>query len=620
MWILLLLLVIFVIFAFIILLLSLIPLKIFNEKINVLFNSLIIQKIPLYYITRIIGFSLIFAVVISLSDFNYGYFIKYILLFFFSYISVFLIVYYWFEYKEYRKRLCWHFILSFLAASIIWVTISHDSYYDGMEREIVVQNKIINNIIKENINNENLSLILNSLFKKLPSKHWLIVKEQTSDNKQNIIFSTKKNISTLQKNKYLWYWDEDYYDDYNEHHDKSEKIGNYVIEYGAKYRPGWFVALIRSISFSLSDIIDSKNPNSIQNVKNLVKTKNLYFIYFLFGNSGKDHLLGVGKHGNWERSWNFYVVFVLMLLIIPRFLVEMRKIQREKKELSESTKLLKEYVNTLNKKVEDRDNIIKKKNIRINLLNDYINDKEDEINKSKEELQKLNDNISIQDQEIEKKEAKLVKNIKTLSKELERKKEEIKIERKEKERKENEKKILKETIKNLQENNDDIKKIENKRTEYKEIFDKALETPILYQLAFSEYCYDKYKNVREFSSIIMLGMSTAFEHLLRKIMLGNRYWLDQKTSRKDENKVSQLINKYELRYLLDKDTDIIERFKQAAYIRNDVSHYKEDIFTPDNVMRYRHMLFGDNETKDGVLFVLLNTYKEEEKKNKNNKK
>ena len=226
-------------------------------------------------------------------------------------------------------------IVSFVISSIIWLSIGWVSYFNGREQEIEIETDIIFDIVtdiikhdkkllKENILpltvdtdnteidfvnnfltniNKNNILLNNSLFSNnlinlysfdyankrlkyfnnLYTKHWLEVR----DSKNNILIQTKYKNNLA--------WDDKYYEE-----KKIKKMvfiedGFYTYTYVYKYKPYWYIALIRSISLNtIPDVFENK--------------------HFSWNKWVQGTFFNVG---NWEQLFNFWIIFIILMFIVP---------------------------------------------------------------------------------------------------------------------------------------------------------------------------------------------------------------------------------------------------------------------------------------------------------------
>ncbi len=226
-------------------------------------------------------------------------------------------------------------IVSFVISSIIWLSIGWVSYFNGREQEIEIETDIIFDIVtdiikhdkklvKENILplndnsedteidfvksfltniNKNNILLNNSLFSNnlinlysfdyankrlkyfnnLYTKHWIEVR----DSNNNVLIQTKYKNNVA--------WDDKYYEA-----KKIKKMvfiedGFYTYTYVYKYKPYWYIALIRSISLNtIPDIFENKD--------------------FSWNKWVQETFFNVGK---WEQLFNFWIIFFILMLIVP---------------------------------------------------------------------------------------------------------------------------------------------------------------------------------------------------------------------------------------------------------------------------------------------------------------
>ena len=288
-------------------------------------------------------------------------------------------------------------IVSFVISSVIWLSIGWVSYFNGREQEIEIETDIIFDIVtdiikhdkklvKENILplnddadnterdfinsfltniNKNNILLNNSVFSKnlinlysydyanrrlkyfnnLYTKHWLEVR----DSKNNILIQTKykNNIA----------WDDKYYEE-----KKIKKMvfiddAFYTYTYVYKYKPYWYIALIRSISLNtIPDIFENES--------------------FSWNKWVQDTFFNVGK---WEQLFNFWIIFIILMFIVPfalknlyelykslsilryknlRYTVKLKKIAKQfedqKKQLSQQENLSDEDIQKKEKELEEK--------------------------------------------------------------------------------------------------------------------------------------------------------------------------------------------------------------------------------------------------------------------------
>lgn len=234
-------------------------------------------------------------------------------------------------------------IISFVLSTVIWLSIGWVSYFNGREQEIAIETDIIFDIVtdiikhdkklvKENIAplndnsefdflnsfltniNKNNILLNNSVFSNnlinlysydyankrlkyfnnLYTKHWLEVR----DSKNNILIQTKY--------KYNLAWDDKYYEA-----KKIKKMvyiedGFYTYTYVYKYKPYWYIALIRSISLNtIPDVFENKD--------------------FSWNKWFQETFFNVG---NWEQLFNFWIIFIILMLIVPFALKNLYELSR----------------------------------------------------------------------------------------------------------------------------------------------------------------------------------------------------------------------------------------------------------------------------------------------------
>jgi len=288
-------------------------------------------------------------------------------------------------------------IVSFVISSIIWLSIGWVSYFNGREQEIEIETDIIFDIVtdiikhdkklvKENILplnddtdnteidfvnnfltniNKNNILLNNSLFSNnlinlysfdyankrlkyfnnLYTKHWLEVR----DSKNNILIQTKYKNNVA--------WDDKYYEE-----KKIKKMvfiedGFYTYTYVYKYKPYWYVALIRSISLNtIPDVFENK--------------------YFSWNNWVQGTFFNVGK---WEQLFNFWIIFLILMFIVPfalknlyelynslnilkyknlRYTIKLNRLTKQfseqKKKISEQKNLSREDIKEKEKELEEK--------------------------------------------------------------------------------------------------------------------------------------------------------------------------------------------------------------------------------------------------------------------------
>lgn len=288
-------------------------------------------------------------------------------------------------------------IVSFVISSIIWLSIGWVSYFNGREQEIEIETDIIFDIVtdiikhdkklvKENILplnddtdnteidfvnnfltniNKNNILLNNSLFSNnlinlysfdyankrlkyfnnLYTKHWLEVR----DSKNNILIQTKYKNNVA--------WDDKYYEE-----KKIKKMvfiedGFYTYTYVYKYKPYWYIALIRSISLNtIPDVFENK--------------------HFSWNNWFQGTFFNVGK---WEQLFNFWIIFIILMFIVPfalknlyelynslnilkyknlRYTIKLNKLTKQfneqKKKISEQKGLSSEDIKEKEKELEEK--------------------------------------------------------------------------------------------------------------------------------------------------------------------------------------------------------------------------------------------------------------------------
>jgi len=272
-------------------------------------------------------------------------------------------------------------VVSFILSSIIWLSIGWVSYFNGREQEIVIETDIIFDIVtdiikhdkklvKENIAplnnnsevnflnsfltniNKNNILLNNSVFSNnlinlysydyankrlkyfnnLYTKHWLEVR----DSKNNILIQTKY--------KYNLAWDDKYYEA-----KKIKKMvyiedGFYTYTYVYKYKPYWYIALIRSISLNtIPDVFENKD--------------------FSWNRWFQETFFNVGK---WEQLFNFWIIFIILMLLVPFALKNLYELYRyldilRYKNLKYTVKLkrITKQFNEQKEKISRQDNLSK---------------------------------------------------------------------------------------------------------------------------------------------------------------------------------------------------------------------------------------------------------------------
>lgn len=289
-------------------------------------------------------------------------------------------------------------IVSFIISSIIWLSIGWVSYFNGREQEINIETDIIFDIVTDiikhdkklvketilplndkseldfvdsflkNINKNNI-LLNNSLFSSntpnnlinlysydyaskrlkyfnnLYTKHWLEVR----DSKNNILIQTKYKNNVA--------WDDKYYEA-----KKIKKMvyiddGFYTYTYVYKYKPYWYIALIRSISLNtIPDIFENED--------------------FSWNKWVQDTFFNVGK---WEQLFNFWIIFIILMFIVPfalknfyelykslsilryknlRYTVKLKKLtkqfEEQKKQISQQENLSEEDIQKKEKELEEK--------------------------------------------------------------------------------------------------------------------------------------------------------------------------------------------------------------------------------------------------------------------------
>lgn len=287
-------------------------------------------------------------------------------------------------------------IISFVLSSIIWLSIGWVSYFNGREQEITIETDIIFDIVTDiikhdkklvkenivplnddsehtsinsfltNINKNNIlfnSVFSNNLinlysydyankklkyFNNLYTKHWLEVR----DSKNNILIQTKY--------KYNLAWDDKYYET-----KKIKKMvfiedGFYTYTYVYKYKPYWYIALIRSISLNtIPDVFENKD--------------------FSWNKWFQETFFNVGK---WEQIFNFWIIFIILMFIVPFALKNLS-------ELYKSLRILKyknfRYTVKLNKLTKQFSEQKKKISEQKNLSSEDIIRKEKELEDSMEQ-------------------------------------------------------------------------------------------------------------------------------------------------------------------------------------------------------------------------------------------
>lgn len=282
--------------------------------------------------------------------------------------------------------------ISFILSSIIWLSIGWVSYFNGREQEISIESDIIFDIVTDiikhdkklvketieplnddsefnfvnnfliNTNKNNIlfnSVFSNNLinlysydyankrlkyFNNLYTKHWLEVR----DDKNNILIQTKY--------KYNLAWDDKYYEA-----KKIKKMvyiedGFYTYTYVYKYKPYWYIALMRSISLNtIPDVFENKE--------------------FSWNKWFQNTFFNVGK---WEQVFNFWIIFIILMFIVPfalknlfemykslrilkyknfRYTVKLKKLTKQfseqKKKLSEQKNLSSEDIIRKEKELEE---------------------------------------------------------------------------------------------------------------------------------------------------------------------------------------------------------------------------------------------------------------------------
>lgn len=227
-------------------------------------------------------------------------------------------------------------LVSFILSSIIWLSIGWVSYFSGREQEIAIETDIIFDIVtdiikhdkkllKENVlslkdtdssdfdftnsfltnMNRNNMLLNNPLslnnfinlysydyanqrlkyFHNLYTKHWLEVR----DSKNNILIQTKYKYNEIVP------WDDKYYEEKRIKKMIFIEDGFYTYTYVYKYKPFWYIALIRSISLNtIPDLFENKE--------------------FTWNKWVQETFFNVGK---WEQIFNFWIIFAILMLLVP---------------------------------------------------------------------------------------------------------------------------------------------------------------------------------------------------------------------------------------------------------------------------------------------------------------
>ncbi len=286
-------------------------------------------------------------------------------------------------------------IVSFLLSSIIWLSIGWVSYFSGREQEIAIETDIIFDIVTDiikhdkklvkeailplkdsdssdfdfttsfltNMNRNNMllnnPLFLNNFinlysydyanqrlkyFHNLYTKHWLEVR----DSKNNILIQTKYKYNEIVP------WDDKYYEEKRIKKMMFIEDGFYTYTYVYKYKPFWYIALIRSISLNtIPDLFENKE--------------------FTWNKWVQETFFNVGK---WEQIFNFWIIFAILMLIVPFAL-----------------KNLYELYNSLN--------ILKYKNLRYTVKLKRI------TKQFNEQMKKISQQENLSDEDIKKKEKEL---------------------------------------------------------------------------------------------------------------------------------------------------------------------------------------------------------------------
>ncbi len=289
-------------------------------------------------------------------------------------------------------------VVSFIISSIIWLSIGWVSYFSGREQEISIETDIIFDIVTDiikhdkqlvkenilplndtndsdfdfannfltNVNRNNIllnnPLFLNNFinlysyeyankrlkyFNNLYTKHWLEVR----DSKNNILIQTKYKYNEIVP------WDDKYYEE-----KKIKKMvfiedSFYTYTYVYKYKPYWYIALIRSISLNtIPDIFENRE--------------------FSWNKWVQDTFFNVGK---WEQVFNFWIIFIILMFIVPfalknlyelyrslsilryknlRYTVRLKKItkqfEEQKKQIAQQENLSEEDILKKEKELEEK--------------------------------------------------------------------------------------------------------------------------------------------------------------------------------------------------------------------------------------------------------------------------
>ena len=287
-------------------------------------------------------------------------------------------------------------IISFVLSSIIWLSIGWVSYFNGREQEITIETDIIFDIVTDIIKHDKKLVKENIVPLNDDSKHTSINSFLTNINKNNILFNSvfsnnlinlysydyankklkyfnnlytkhwlevrdsKNNILIQTKYKYNLAWDDKYYET-----KKIKKMvfiedGFYTYTYVYKYKPYWYIALIRSISLNtIPDVFENKD--------------------FSWNKWFQETFFNVGK---WEQIFNFWIIFIILMFIVPFALKNLS-------ELYKSLRILKyknfRYTVKLNKLTKQFSEQKKKISEQKNLSSEDIIRKEKELEDSMEQ-------------------------------------------------------------------------------------------------------------------------------------------------------------------------------------------------------------------------------------------
>jgi len=302
-------------------------------------------------------------------------------------------------------------IACLLISSILWVTIEWSSYYEGKLSEIETESSIIFDIVTDIIKHDNelvkqlsidekyknelnLRKFLQSIYKKnyifqfnniinlnayeyaeeklkifdnLYKKHWLEVK----DSRENILIQTRYKYNGSNS------WDDKYFEEKQIIKEVTIENESYTYIYGCKYRPYWYISLIRNITlFTFPDAI--------------------FNINFSWNKWFEDTFI---KVENWEQIYSFWIIFIILISIIPFALKNIYDLYKAAKLLKYRYKSYRIVLRRLKKQFDEKIESLSSQTNELSIA-DFVQKKKELENQYIQQLKDIKSNYSKQMSDI----------------------------------------------------------------------------------------------------------------------------------------------------------------------------------------------------------------------------